>query len=130
MRVKPLPPAESCFVQGNDLRNGAFIFPRPGDKDLRVIVSDGTDWIVEGLPPPVFEHVSVSLVDRCPTWAEMDWVKSLWWRDDETVVQYHVPRAVHINYHEFCLHMFRPIGVEIPLPPTETIGPKGVKRGN
>ena len=41
-----------------------------------------TDW----------EHVSVSLPDRCPTWEEMCFIKDLFWNSDECVVQYHPPK--------------------------------------
>src|SRR5262245_57599201 len=126
MRLKPLPPAEACFVRGENLLNGAFIFPRKSSDDLRVIVSDGTDWQACGLKPPAWEHVSVSLAKRCPTYDELMWVKALWWRDDELVVQLHVPKSQHINHHPFCLHLWRPIGIELPLPPSECVAPKGV----
>jgi len=65
-----------------------------------------------------WEHVSVSRQDRAPTWAEMDRVKRLFWDDTETVMQLHVPRSSHVNVHPHCLHLWRPIGTEIPLPPT------------
>jgi hypothetical protein len=123
VRTKPLPPVEQCFIRGVDLRAGAFIFPRK-DGDIRVIASDGTEWAEGGLPLPAFEHVSVSLANRCPTWGEMDWVKSLWWNDSETVIQYHVPKSQHINFHPYCLHLWKPIGIVIPLPPAITVGPQ------
>lgn len=37
----------------------------------------------EGMP---WEHVSVSLHDRCPTWDEMSLVKDLFWLPTETVI--------------------------------------------
>jgi hypothetical protein len=101
---------------------GSFVVRHPTSRaELVIIASDGSGWTVEGLPPPVFEHVSVSARDRCPTWEEMCWVKDLFWTADELVIQYHPPREVHINSHSFCLHMWRPVGVEIPLPPPETV---------
>jgi len=93
--------------------NGAFLIPY--DRvTLRVVASDGMGW----------EHVSVSLSNRCPTWEEMDCVKNIFWREDETVMQLHVPKSDHINCHKFCLHMWRPKGVEIPRPPQIMIGPE------
>lgn len=100
--------------------NGAFLIPRNGIL-LKVIASDGVDWEASGLSLPVWEHVSVSVQVRCPTWEEMDWVKRLFWRDDETVLQLHVPRDRHINFHGTCLHLWKPVGVDILLPPTETL---------
>ena len=66
-----------------------------------------------------FEHVSVSLSteEGTPTWEEMDAVKRLFWRDDECVMQLHVPKESHINTHEGCLHLWRPLEEEIPRPP-------------
>lgn len=115
----------------SDGRNGYFVIQTPFGSTLKVIVSDGTNWEECGLPLPAWEHVSVSVytfkghtVDRCPTWEEMDWIKDLFWRPDELVMQFHVPVKDNINYHEYCLHLWKPVGVDIPLPPTETVGPK------
>lgn len=96
-------------------RNGAFIFPN----GLRAVCSDGG---LQGEPP--WEHVSVSWPDRCPTWPEMHSLKCLFWADDECVVQYHPPQDDYVNCHPFCLHLWRPIGVELPRPPAELVGPR------
>ncbi len=83
-------------------RYGAFIFR---EKSLRVICSEGEGW----------DHVSVSRDDRIPTWEEMQWVKELFFKDSEAVMQVH-PRS---------LHMWRPNdGREIPLPPSFLVGNK------
>jgi hypothetical protein len=103
-----------------DGNNGAFLI-ESGIIHLNVVVSDGADWLASGFPPPVWEHVSVSHRARCPTWDEMDWVKRLFFRDDETVLQFHVPRTEHVNRHNFCLHLWRPVGVIVPRPPLACI---------
>jgi hypothetical protein len=103
--------------------NGKFLIPKVDGVILSVVVSDGSDWEECGFPGPVWEHVSVSLLARCPTWEEMDLVKRIFWRDNETVLQFHVPRSEHLNYHEFCLHLWKPVGFEIPLPPKQTVAP-------
>ncbi len=103
--------------------NGAFQIPH-NLVSLRIIVSDGTDWKLSGLPGIPFEHVSVSLAARCPTWEEMDFVKRIFWRDDETVFQLHVARENWINNHKYCLHLWKPVGIEIPLPPNKAVGLK------
>lgn len=33
-----------------------------------------------------------------------------------------------VNFVIYCLHLWRPIGVDIPLPPSELIGPKQIRR--
>lgn len=87
--------------------NGAFFAPFVG-RMLKCIVSDGGGW----------EHVSVSLKNRCPTWEEMCFVKNLFWREDECVIQFHPPKADYVNNHPFCLHLWKPTEVEIPTPPS------------
>jgi len=105
----------------DDGANGAFLIPIDG-VTLAVIVSDATCWKESGLTGIPWEHVSVSTRWRTPTWEEMDAVKRIFWRDDETVIQLHVPRSEYVNYHEFCLNLWKPIGVEIPVPPSITVG--------
>lgn len=95
---------------------GAFWVPSPTDHRLmRVIASGGEGW----------DHVSVSRANRCPNWPEMDHVKRLFFRDDETVMQLHVPSSDHISYHDYCLHLWRPHDAQIPRPPAWMVGPSG-----
>lgn len=47
----------------------------------------------------------------------MDHIKRLFWDDEEAVMQLYPPRSCWVNNHEFCLHLWRPKHVEIPLPP-------------
>ena len=75
-----------------------------------------------------WEHVSVSSSHRTPTWAEMKAVKELFWRDDETVVQFHPPLAQNINLHPHCLHLWKRVGADYELPPAMLIGPTGTPR--
>jgi hypothetical protein len=89
---------------------GAFFFPAnmtPLGTDLHVLISDQGDW----------DHVSVSCAQRNPTWTEMVWLKRLFFRDDECVVQYHPAEEVYVNNYEFCLHLWRPQHAQLPLPP-------------
>lgn len=78
---------------------------------LRVLASSDGGW----------EHVSVSLADRTPTWKEMDHIKRLFFKDDEVVMQLHVTTADHIDIHPYTLHLWRPTDAEIPLPPKEFV---------
>lgn len=95
-----------------DERNGCFVVPLKHQQKLLVIASDGAGW----------EHVSVSRNDRCPTWDEMCHIKALFWDEDDCVIQYHPPRSEYVNNHPNCLHMWRPIGVSLPLPPSIMVG--------
>lgn len=97
--------------------NGAFIIPRGQYTEaLFIIASDGAGW----------EHVSVSLKSRCPTWSEMCHVKETFWNDPEDyAVQYHPPLSRYVNNHNFCLHLWRPIDCgEMPFPPDILVGIK------
>lgn len=82
---------------------------------LRVIISDGGGW----------EHVSVSLHNRCPTWDEMCFVKDLFWGEDDLVVQMHPPKDDYVNYHPYCLHLWRKSGTNgfCERPPKLFVGP-------
>lgn len=101
--------------------NGAFRIPYKLQV-LKVLASDAEGWKqcrAEGDP---WEHVSVSIATRCPIWEEMEFVRELFWRDDETVMQLSVARSEHVNVHPYCLHMWRPVcGLSIPLPPSELV---------
>ncbi len=68
-------------------------------------------------PEAEWDHVSVSKTNRCPTWLEMDYIKDLFFDTDEVVMQLHVGKKDHINIHQYCLHLWRPHGQKIPLPP-------------
>ncbi len=67
---------------------------------LRAIVSDQLGW----------EHVSVSLPDRCPTWEEMCFVKDLFWDEEDFAVQMHPVKSEYVNCHPYCLHLWRKSG--------------------
>jgi hypothetical protein len=95
---------------------GAFFIPVTlNAPPLRVIATDGRDG-------SGWEHVSVSLPGRCPTWIEMCFVKSTFWDEEDCVVQYHPPRSVYVNTHPFCLHLWRPIDSVFPMPPPNLVG--------
>ena len=90
--------------------NGAFLIPHPNKASslvFSVVASDGEGW----------EHVSISLKARCPTWEEMCYFKHLFWGPEPMVVQYHPPDTSYINNHAHCLHLWRPIGTGFPHPP-------------
>lgn len=87
---------------------GAFRLRLPGSGRLFVVFAgDLGGW----------DHVSVSLPDRCPTWDEMCAIKDLFFEPDEWVVQYHPAKADYVNHHPHVLHLWRPHGVELPRPP-------------
>jgi hypothetical protein len=98
---------------------GAFTIIGPKG-ELLAIMSSGVDHEYG------WEHVSVSTPRRTPNWAEMCFVKDLFWREDECVVQYHPPKSEYVNYHPYCLHLWRPLPLmgSVPMPPSILVGPK------
>lgn len=78
---------------------------------LRIIASWGGGW----------DHVSVSLPSRTPTWDEMSTVHRLFFMPDESAMQLHVPERDHVNRAPTCLHLWRPQRQTIPLPPKEFV---------
>jgi hypothetical protein len=103
---------------------GAFLIYRLdpiGRKNwLRVIASRGDPDAADEAYK--WDHVSVSLPDRCPTWDEMEFIKRLFFKRDETAFQLHVPTRRHISNHDFCLHIWRHVSREIPTPPDDLVG--------
>lgn len=92
---------------GND-KGGFFEVQSPGwGIYLRVIASNADGW----------DHVSVSCQHRAPIWSEMEFIKRLFFKDDETAMQLHVPPSHHLNIHPHTLHLWRPHDTLIPRPP-------------
>lgn len=115
-----------CKVAGPaDGADGAYRFPHQSiDRYIyQLVFSSGMGW----------EHLSVSIVEvlnrnkikqveRCPTWAEMCFLKNLFWTPDECCVQYHPPMSDYVSNHPWCLHIWRPTDVEMPSPPAVMVG--------
>lgn len=80
-----------------------------------MIGSDGLGW----------EHVSVSLKKNMPAWEEMCFVKDLFWDPEDCVVQFHPPKSNYVNNVKNCLHLWRQIGKEFPMPDPILVGLKG-----
>ncbi len=94
-----------------DNGNGCFHIREMG---LRVIASNGMGW----------EHVSVSKKTMVPNYEEMVWCKNMFWHAEDCAMQLFVPASEHIDCHSYCLHIWRPIDVEIPVPPPILVGCK------
>jgi hypothetical protein len=89
---------------------------------LICIADDGCN----GMPiNKCFEHVSCYKHDNkkryTPSWNDMCYVKSLFWDDEDCVIQYHPSKSQYVNINPFVLHLWRPIGIEIPIPPKELV---------
>ena len=84
------------------------------NRQARVVWSNGGGW----------DHVSVSWQDRCPTWDEMAKVKKLFFYPEEICVEYHPPESEYVNFHPFCLHIWRYQQPGMPMPSSWMVGPK------
>lgn len=93
--------------------NGFFLIPYQSF-ELTVVASDGMGW----------EHVSVSLRNRCPNWEEMCFIKDLFWGEEECVIQFHPAKSEYVNNHKNCLHLWKPQGFSIQTPPSILVGIK------
>lgn len=69
-----------------------------------------------------WDHVSIhAQADKeqqfCPFWEDMCYAKQLFFKDSETVIQYHPAKSKYVNCHPHTLHLWRPQEQEIALPP-------------
>jgi len=76
---------------------GGYITLSNGRKGSFVMGRDEEGW----------EHVSVQLYHKLPTWEEMCEVKEIFWEDEEEAVQIHPKKSEYINMTE-ALHIWRP----------------------
>jgi hypothetical protein len=100
-----------------DGHNGAFHVAGPRGARLVIIANDALERDARG-----WEHVSVSLSNRCPNWPEMCFVKDLFWEDEEIVFQLHPSKSEWINNYPYCLHLWRNVGIDPPTPPGIFVG--------
>jgi hypothetical protein len=85
---------------------GSF-FIKYKNKTLAVISGCGDGW----------DHVSISLQHRIPTWPEMAYIKDIFFEPDELVIQFHPPKEKYVNLCKRSLHLWRPWDQKIELPP-------------
>jgi hypothetical protein len=126
---------DSRYELSDEMRawGGAFRIPYAPPGELRrvpllVIASrgggpvelGGDEWHAR------WDHVSVSTPTRCPTWGEMSYIKELFFERDEPAMQLH-PVKDYVNNHPYCLHLWRPLDAEIPLPPALLVGLPGLE---
>lgn len=65
-----------------------------------------------------WEHLSVSMPNKTPSWDQMCEMKNIFWEENEVCVQYHPRKKDYVNVHHHCLHIWRPIKEQLPTPPT------------
>ena len=106
--------ARRLYGTNGDEHNGVFKVFVNG-RPFLVIASNGGGW----------EHVSVTPCNQkrksCPTWEEMCQIKAMFFEPEECVVEYHPAASDYVNNHEYCLHLWRPIGQTLITPPKEYV---------
>ena len=62
-----------------------------------------------------WEHVSVSPKHKfnIPTWNDMCVLKDVFFGDEEEVYQIHPPKSQYVNLVDNCLHLWKPIGIDL-----------------
>lgn len=69
-----------------------------------------------------WEHLSVSMPSRTPTWEQMCIMKDIFWNKNEACVEYHPREEDYVNNHKHCLHIWRPTHETLPTPPSILVG--------
>lgn len=95
----------------NDGLGGKY-YDRINNKWLNFIFSYQMGW----------EHLSVSMPSKTPSWDQMCMMKDVFWNKDEACVQYHPKEEDYVNMHPHCLHIWKPIEQELPTPPHLLVG--------
>lgn len=102
----------------NSGNNGAFIVPSPirQSRQLAVLASDGLGWEHVSL------HARIGSQMQTPYWDEMCFIKKLFWDAEDVVIQFHPKESEYVNNAPAVLHLWRPIGIELPTPPSFMVG--------
>lgn len=69
-----------------------------------------------------WEHLSVSMPNKTPSWEQMCMMKNIFWNEDEACVEYHPKKEDYVNNHKHCLHIWKPANEVLPLPPSILVG--------
>lgn len=108
----------NLMIKETSLDGGFGYIFKNGKSFASVIWSTGGGW----------EHVSMAPLNRrvIPSWDDMCELKDMFFNDDEVVVQYHPAKSEYVNNKSNCLHLWRPLELEMPTPPTIMVG---IKKG-
>ncbi len=91
---------------------GGYYYDKFNNKRLNFIFSYQMGW----------EHLSVSMPNRTPTWEQMCMMKDIFWNKNEACVEYHPKKEDYVNNHKHCLHIWKPTNEVLPLPPSILVG--------
>ncbi len=124
----PVPPGIHPKYASTDADgwNGMFRLSMDGEI-VRCVSSDGSE--MPDQPQWQWQHVSVSIEGdkRPPRWSVMCRIKDLFWEPEDWVVQFHPAHSEYVNFHEGCLHLWKPKIEKLPIPLSLMVGPKAGK---
>lgn len=95
----------------NDGMEGKY-YDKHSGKWLNFIFSYQLGW----------EHLSVSMPNKTPSWDQMCMMKDIFWEEEEACVQYHPRKEDYVNNHKHCLHIWKPTEEALPIPPSILVG--------
>jgi len=64
--------------------------------------------VIASFEPDGWNHVSVSLAHRNPSWNEMCFIKDLFFDEEDLCLQFHPKKSEYVNLHKHCLHIWQP----------------------
>ncbi len=104
----------NLFIKAETLNDGmgGYYYDSISGKNLNFIFSYQLGW----------EHLSVSMPSRTPTWEQMCRMKDIFWNKDEACVEYHPKEEDYVNMHPHCLHIWRSTEEYLPIPPHILVG--------
>lgn len=91
---------------------GGYYYDVISGKNLSFIFSYQMGW----------EHLSVSMPSKTPSWDQMCRMKDIFWNKDEACVEYHPKEEDYVNMHPHCLHIWKPTEEYLPTPPHILVG--------
>lgn len=107
--------------EGDDF--GWFEIPSPYSKTINPYASKNTTLNTMVAPSDSdWQHISISVIGRCPSWREMCFVKDLFFSPEDVVVQFHPKKSEYVNMAKTCLHLWKWNGGDFPTPPKILVG--------
>lgn len=113
-KIEEIKKTPNLFIEAeaeNDGIGGKY-YDKYSGKFLNFIFSYQMDW----------EHLSVSMPNKTPSWDQMCMMKNIFWNEDEACAEYHPKKEDYVNNHKHCLHIWKPTNEVLPLPPSILVG--------
>lgn len=113
-KIEEIKKTPNLFIETeaeNDGISGKY-YDKYSGKFLNFIFSYQMGW----------EHLSVSMPNKTPSWDQMCMMKNIFWNEDEACAEYHPKKEDYVNNHKHCLHIWKPTNEVLPLPPSILVG--------